>query len=833
RIARREMRAGFGGFRILIAGLALGVAAIAAIGSMNEAVVLGLKGESRKLLGGDVDLRLHNRPAGFQEMAFLESTSRKISRTMDMRAMAFPAKGGGGRRLVELKGVDENYPLTGTIELDRPLTINKALARENGTWGAVADANLLDRLGIAIGQRVRVGDAEFQIRARILSEPDRVASIIRFGPRLMVSYPALETTGLVQPGSQIHYHYRIELALDDFAAWIERLKAEFPTAGWRIRGTDQAAPGLQRFIERMTLFLAFAGMTALLVGGIGVANSVKSFVDGKSDTIATLKCLGASGGLVFRTYLYQVMALGFIGIAIGLVLGAIAPAAITMAMAGVFPIAPKVGLYPMPLIVAASFGLLTVLTFAVWPLGRAREVPAGALFRQRIQPSALKPRYSYRVFAGGCAAALAGLAIVSASDKYFAAWFVGGAFASLLVLRSGAALLIAAAGRLPRPPGAKWRLALANLHRPGISTADIFLSLGLGLSVLVAVVLIEGNLSHQINERLPEEAPAFFFVDIQPHQAGKFDQVVLSQPGTSNLQRAPSLRGRIVRIDGVPVDKAKISPATAWAVRGDRALTYAAKAPDHAEIVAGEWWPPDYRGEPVISLDAKLARGFGVGLGDTLTLNVLGREIEATITSLRQIDWRSLRFDFAIIFAPGALEGSPHTYIAAVQASRASEENVEKAVTETFKNISAIRVREALEAAARILEGIGVAVRATSMIAILSGALVLGGAIAAGQRLRIHDCVVFKVLGATRPVILQSLVIEFCVLGIATGLTAAAIGTTIAWAVIRFLMHAPWIFLPGVVAATLIACLALTIVAGFAGTWRALGEKASVHLRNE
>ncbi|MDH5750012.1 MAG: FtsX-like permease family protein, partial [Rhodospirillales bacterium] len=478
--------------------------------------------------------------------------------------------------------------------------------------------------------------------------------------------------------------------------------------------------------------------------------------------------------------------------------------------------------------------------FALLPLARARAVPAAALYRDRIAPQGLgrilnkrwRKQIAMLAAVGLGVGLLAALTILTASDKYFAVWFVGGAIATLLALRGGARLMQAAARRA-RPRNAAWRLVLANIHRPGTQAPGVVLALGLGLSVLVAVALIEGNLARQINERLPDEAPAFFFIDIQPDQVAGFDKAVTAVPGTRDLQRVPTLRGRIVRINGVAVEDVKISHDVSWAVRGDRALTYAAKPAETARITAGNWWPENYAGPPVISLDAGLARGFGIGIGDTLTLNVLGRDIRATIMSLREIDWRSLRFDFAIIFAPGTLEGAPHTHIAALKAERSSEAAVEAALAGPLANISAIRVREALEQAAGMLSGIGLGIRGTALITIFSGALVLAGAIAAGHRRRVYDAVVFKVLGARRRTIFKTFLMEYGVVGLATGVIASAIGTLTAWAVVVFLMRSDWVFLPGVAAITVLICIVLTVFAGFAGTWRALGRKPGPYLRNE
>ncbi|NQU56806.1 MAG: ABC transporter permease, partial [Rhodospirillales bacterium] len=684
RLARRELRAGLTGFRIFLACLGVGVAAIAAVGTISASVTGGLNNNAKNLLGGDVDLRFHNHPNSESQDRYLLENSETLSKTMELRAMATPVDGQGGERgrsLIELKGVDDAYPLSGEMALAPALTLDAALAKQaDGTFGAVADANLLKRLGLELGGRVRVGEATLSITAIIKSEPDRVASVLSFGPRLMVSMAALDGTDLIQPGSQVHYHTRVLLAAGtNDALWRENLDAKFPKAGWRVRAPNEAAPGIRRFIDRMTLFLSFVGLTALLVGGIGVTNAVSGYLDGKTATIATFKCVGAPGALVFKIYLIQIMILSLFGIAIGLIFGGVIPAIGLSALAGQLPVAPVIGFYPQPLALAAAFGLLTALTFAMWPLGRAREIPAATLFRDAVQPSDLKPGRAAMLAAIVGVVALTGLTIVTASDRHFSYWFVGGALLTVGLLRLGAALLVWWAARIRKPKNAELRLALANIHRPGSNAPSIVLSLGLGLSVLVAVALIQGNLSYQINERLPAEAPAFFFIDIQPGQVTAFDETVKSIAGTSGFRRMPSLRGRIVKIDGVAVEKVTVASGSQWAINGDRALTSSALPTEGSNIIEGAWWPEDYKGTPVISLDAGLAKGFGIGIGDTLTLNVLGREIEGTITSLREIDWRSLRFDFAIIFAPGPLEGAPPTHIAAVEAPAEIEEELEDA----------------------------------------------------------------------------------------------------------------------------------------------------------
>jgi putative ABC transport system permease protein len=376
------------------------------------------------------------------------------------------------------------------------------------------------------------------------------------------------------------------------------------------------------------------------------------------------------------------------------------------------------------------------------------------------------------------------------------------------------------------------RLALANLYRPGAPTAQIVLSLGIGLTVLVAVALVQGNIGRQIQERLPAAAPAFFFIDIQPAQLTGFEAIVRDISG-ARLEEVPMMRGRITRLNGVPVERAPVAPDARWALRSDRGLTYSAALPKGSQLAAGTWWPADYSGPPLISFDAALARGMALKIGDTLTVNLLGREITARIANLRNIDWERLGINFAIVFAPGILEHAPHTELAAVYLPQAEEENLVRRVTNAFPNISAIHVREALAAVSRVVGLIGGAVRLTALVTLLAGALVLGGAIAAGHRRRVYDAVVLKVLGATRGAILQSFVIEYGLLGLLAGVVAGGLGTIAAYLLVRHLMDTSWVFLPGPVLSTTVLAIILTLTLGFAGTWRALGVKPAPFLRNE
>ena len=842
RLARRELRGGLKGFRIFLACLTLGVTAIAGVGSVSDAVLTGLQRDGRILLGGDMDLRLTHVAADAEQLAFLESRA-EVSRVAEMRAMArgtaAPDSAGSARRvLVELRAVDSLYPLFGSAEVTPaegvPNDLEGALGKHDGHWGAVLDRSLLRRLDVAPGALVRVGDIDYRVAGVLEREPDRTSRAFTLGPTFMVAYDSLDETGLIQPGSLVQHHYRLRLGSGVTPeAMRTALTKGFPEAGWRIRDTTEAAPGIGRFITRLTLFLTLVGLTALLVGGVGVGNAVRSYLDGKTATIATLKCLGAPGRLIFQVYMAQILALALIGIVLGLVLGAAATYLAAGLLGDALGWRAELGIYPVPLATAAAFGLLTAVTFSLWPLARARSIAAASLFRDLIAPAPAKLAGStlpaLLVFGG----LLAALAIFTAADRRLAFYFVIGAIGALLLFRLTALGIIWAARHLPRPRRPGLRLAVANLYRPGAPTASVVMSLGLGLTVLVAIALIEGNLSRQVRQSLPEEAPGFYFIDIQPDQVTEFDALVEGFPGVTELQQVPMLRGRIAAVNGVPPSELEIPSDVQWVFRGDRGLTWMREARAVDKITAGEWWPADYDGPPLVSLHDEVGRALGIGPGDQLSINILGRNVDVTIANLREVDWSSLSINFVMIFSPGMLEQAPQSHIATVKADPEAEDALEIAVTDRFVNVSSIRVKEALEQVGELIAQIAVAVRAIAAVALVAGVLVLAGAVAAGHHRRVYDSVVLKVLGATRRSIAQAFLLEYGLLGLVTATIAAVIGTVAAWLVLTEVMKADFVFLPQAVLSTALIATAITVGFGFVGTWRALGQKAAPLLRNE
>jgi putative ABC transport system permease protein len=836
RLALRELRGGVRGFYVFIACLALGVMAIAAVGSLTGTLTEGLADQSRVILGGDVAFSLIQREVSPPERAFLAGRG-DLSVAATMRAMARTADGRAA--LVEVKAVDGAYPLYGSVTVEPAGDLATALARRGDAFGAVADPALLTRLNLQPGARVTIGTATFELGAVLTGEPDKLAGGIGFGPRLLMSREALTATGLIQPGSLVRWIYRVRLpeSAADVAQTIDAAKAHFPEAGWEIRSRDNAAPQLERNIERFSQYLTLVGLTALLIGGVGVANSARYFLDRKRNVMAILKSVGATGAHVVAVYFIEVLIVAAIGVVIGLAAGAVLPFGIAAAFGVISPLPLAPAIYPGQLALAAVYGLLTAAMFSLWQLGRAHDVPVAALFRDQVAPLRLMPRRRYVVAVAVIAAAFVVLAVTAAFDRRIAIIFIIAAAAVFGFLRVIASLVMIVASRVPRPQTTVLRLAISNIFRPGALTPTVVMSLGLGLALLVTILEIDANLSRQFAAVLPERAPSFFFIDIPSDAADQFDAVVHSATPRAKLERVPMLRGRIIGARGVRAEDLKPKPEAAWALQSDRGMTYTAELPAGSRLVAGEWWAPDYSGPPLVSLEKQIADGLGLKIGDDITVNVLGRNLTARIASLRAVDWNSLGINFVLVFSPTALRGAPHMEIATATypdggGTVGEETALLKAVLDALPGVTAVRVKDALDAVAAVVMNLVLAVRAASSITLISAIMVLGGALAAGHRHRVYDAVILKTLGATRLQLMSAYALEYLLLGAATVLFGVAAGSIAGWRIVTDLMTLPFHWQSGPSIAAAVIAVVITIAFGLIGTWPALGRKPAAVLRN-
>lgn len=838
RIALRDFRGGLRGFWIFLGCIALGVGAITGVGSVSLSLKDGLAREGRAILGGDVSLSLVQREASDPERMFLTRQGR-LSWVALLRAMA--RRGDGETALVEIKAVDRAYPLAGGVLLEPALPLAKALEKRDGAYGLAADPALFGRLDLAAGDHLTIGGARFELRAKLAAEPDRLAVGIRYGPSVLMSQEALRATGLLQPGALVKWLYRVALegapASDrQVQALTEAAKEKFPEAGWEIRTRGNISPQFSRNLDRFTEFLTLLGLTSLIVGGVGVANAVRGFVERKRQTIAALKSMGAAGSTVFVLMLTQTLLVAGAGVILGAAAGAALPFILTFLFGPVIPFPAAPALYPAAIGKGALYGFLTALTFSAGPLGRAHDVPVQALFRAGIEPDEAPLRQRYIVLTLAAALCLVLAILAFAPDQRLVLIYMGATLAAIFVLRAAALLIKACAKGAPRARCVALRLAIGNIHRPGALTPSVVLSLGLGVALLVALTLIDGNLRAELNGSIQKKTPSFFFLDIQNANAEAFVHFLQAHAPDGAIELVPMLRGRIVKLNDRPASAARPKQSVAWVLEGDRGITFAQSVPEGSAVTKGSWWPKDYDGPPLVSVDDEIAEGLGLAIGDELTVNVLGRDITAKIANMRKVNWRNYGINFVLVFSPNSLAGAPYSNLATLTfaggGDSAREASLLRATAQSFASITTIRVKDALDTLNALAGELALAIRGASSVAFLASILVLGGALAAGQHARVHDAAILKTLGATRAHLLQAYIYEYALIGLCTALFGVAAGGAAAFVIIRHVMDLDFTwFWPEALAAAAIA-VAFTIVIGLLGTFRILGRRPASYLRD-
>lgn len=836
-IALRELRSGAGGLTVFVLCIALGVAAVAAIGSLAASFNQALAQQGRMLIGGDISFELIHRQASDEERAALDALGR-VSSSASFRAMA--RSGASKSALVEVKAVDDAYPLYGEVSITRP---DHAGTPWRSAGVVLVERALLDRLNLDVGSPLTIGETTVTIGGILGEQPDRLADRLAYGPKLLMSTDTLARTGLVQPGSLIRWTYRVKLpearATDKEALAAARLgiEKEFPQSGFAITDWTDPAPSLRRDADRFTQFISFVGLTALLLGGIGVGNAIQSYMAKKREIIATFKCLGASSRLVLAVYLIQALLLAAIGIFIGLLIGALTPALLASLYADSLPIALAIEPHPVPLLTAALAGLLTMVLFVLWPLGQAASVSPAVLMRAHLTDERERSAWPFAAGSAAAGIALFALAIAASEERTITASISAGIVVSFALLTGYGLLMqrLAARRRRTKPPALA--LALASIGGPGSLARSVAVSLGLGLGLLVATALIYRSLLKEIESNIEVDAPAYYFLDVEESDVAAFGDTVKAIEPDAKLADAPMLRGRIVAVKGVPAEKVAADPDARWVLAGDRGLTYTDTIPPSSSIVEGTWWPKGYSGPPLVSFDDELAKGLGLKLGDSITVNILGRNVDAKIASLRKINWESLAINFVMVFSPNTLEGAPHRALTTLEFPKGSdparEGKVIQALSERFPLVTAIKVGDIVAAAKELLGKVMTAIGATAGVTLLIGAAVLAGAVAAGQQQRKYLAVLYKTLGATRGRIIRAELLEFGLLGIATAALSLLIATLTAWALCRWAFEVEFVFSARAAAETVLLSLALVLAVGVIATWRVLSAKAAPYLRAE
>ncbi|MEL6170143.1 MAG: FtsX-like permease family protein [Pseudomonadota bacterium] len=834
RIARRELRGGLKGFRVFLACLALGVAAIAGVGSVRDAIQTGIASEGATILGGDAKLTFTYRYADPEERAWIEGASDRVSEVVDFRSMAVVGAGQSAERgLTQIKAVDGEYPIYGAPILAPDIPLADVFAGDGDLPGAAMDPVLIERLGLSIGEVFRLGTQDFVLMSALVREPDSATGGFALGPRTLVQTAALDNAGLLAPGTLFETEYRLALSESaNLDALSEAAETALSGSGVRWQDRRNGAPGVTEFVDRLASFLVLVGLAGLAVGGVGVAAAVRAYLWEKTAVIAVLKTLGAESRTVFQTYLLQIGALALIGILVGVALGGVIPVLFEPVIAARLPLPVDIRIYPAALAEAALYGALATMVFTMWPLARTEDVRATTLFRDQALGIRRLPRSIWIVLTVGALVVLVAVAALLSGLIALTVWTalgLLGAFAALLLAAMGVRRL---AGRLARskafrgPTGL--RHALGSVGGPGGEATSVVLSLGLGLTVLATIGQIDANLRGAIARDLPEVAPSFFVVDIQTDQLQPLRDFLGSDDRVTDVQSAPMLRGIITRING---EEARSVAGDHWVLEGDRGITYSTAQPENAVVTDGAWWPEDYAGPPLVSFASEEGAELGLELGDLLTINVLGRDIVAEVANFREVDFSTAGIGFILSMNASALAGAPHSHIATIYGDASADAAILRGVSETFPNVTAIRVRDAIDRVSEILAGIAAAVTYGALATLVTGAVVLVGTAAAGERARTYEAAILKTLGASRGDILVNFALRSAILGAAAGFVAVVAGMAAGWGVMTFVMETDYIFEPVSALAIVLGGLLLTLLAGVVFAWRPLAARPATVLR--
>ena len=838
RLAIRDLRSSLPSFAIFIGCIALGVMVITGVGALSDALRGGLATQGKTLLGGDVTFARSHARAVEAERARLSGLGR-LSETGTLRTMARKVDG-SEQALAELKAVDSSYPLVGAVTLEGAAGVAQAL--QSGLDAAV-EPLLLERLGLKVGDQMTVGQATLTVRAKLLAEPDGVADRSTFGPRVLVSIATLEKTGLDQPGSLIRWRYAVDLAngavqtpaaLKDVR---EQVKRDLPEAGFTSADRFDPSPQLSRSLERLRQFLTLIGLTSLLVGGVGVANAVATFIDKRRKVIAIMKSVGAPSHVIRQIFLTQILCVAAIGVGIGLVLGYFVPIVLAGTLSAKLPFEIRFQVTAFSVVTAIIYGLLVAVLFTLWPLGRAERVPPSVLFRDDVSGDHTRPKPVIIWATAITGALLLAFTVLSSDAKLIALSFCAGLAVIFSVFYGVGLLIPKIARRLPRSTTPEVALAIGSIGAPGGLASSVVLSLGMGLSLLVAVALVDSSLVAELTGRLPQKAPAYFVLDLAKSDQQAFETLVEKELPGSTLEMAPMMRGRIVSIKGSPAESIKLPPEAAWVLSGDRGLTFSTALPEGSTLVEGDWWPANWAGEPLVSFEADLAKKLGLAIGDSVTVNVLGRNLTARVSNLRKVEWDNLTLNFVMVFSPNALQAAPYKLLATITLPKAAtveqEVALAKSMGKVFPAITPIRVKDAIAQFNVILDKVLTAVRVAGSVTLVSGALVLAGALATAQRRRILDAVILKAIGVTRRRILVSHVVEYGLLALIAAVFALGLGSLAAWITVHQVMNVAFSFSWAAAAQALGLAFVLVALFGGLGTLAVLRAPVVPYLKSE
>ena len=848
RVAIVDLRGDLRRFGILLSCLALGVGTIAGVSSVGAALQEAILRNANTLMGGDLQVVRADRRADAAELDYIKSLG-VVSETISSNSRADAVDDSGNTVFLDIYAVDGNYPLYGNVTSPQLTDGQKPadlLALKDGVYGAIVDPVILDRLGIDVGGHFRVNQTEFEVRGLLGSLPNGALRGFHLGLTAVMSIEAQQAnpnTRAPLPGLLTQYSYKVKLNEGDYRVHQPIVTAHFASdPQWKVQSPYDAAGDLSRLYDLFVRFLLIVGLSALLVGGIGISNAVSAYIGERQRAIATLRSLGATGPRIMVHFFTQIGLLSLVGIVIGLVIGAALTAAALPVLGRILAVDLPPSVHFPSLATALGFGILAAFAFSYLPLTNARKMRPAMLFRTvgtSVQSLKAREYVELGVLLPLIVAGLLifGLAYLTTRDFGLVFWYSIGVIVAFLLLRFAGVALQLVLRLMPALPSTTWRNAFRGIHRPGSPAPVVIMSLGLGLAMLLVIVILTANVRNQLTGQVTKDAPTFVATDLFDDEVIALDEFLEATGYVTDYRYSPMIRATVSKIKGVSTDELRDNKSLGGEAQyfigtQEILMTWSDVMPDNSTLVEGEWWPEGYEGPAMASLKDDIAQSLGIKPGDTIELTLFGESIEVKVANLRDFQFQS-GLNFMVTATPGTFADFPGTNLATIKAAEGKEKDLERALAREYPDITFIPVGEALNQAAEILGQLSVAVNIVGGLAVINGLLVLAGTMAAGRKQRESDAVVNKVLGSTRGNVVRTFALEYALLGTFAAALATAVGIAGAYMIIKLAgMDVGFGVDPVLILGVLIGSVLLTIVTGAATTWSALSTRPAQYLRS-
>ena len=787
KLSIKELRGSFNEFKIVITSIFLGVFIISAVGSLSENLKFEINDQRSELLGGSFELSTTYQKFPQKIKRWLE-VNGKTSEVIELRTMLSSNKNSiGKRRLVELKAVDENWPLVGNISIKPEQSLNQSINNTNFN-GVLIDKNVKNQLNLNLGDMLNLGDSKIIIKGILKKEPDRMFSFATFGSRVLLSIKTLQKTNLIIPGSLVKY--KIKFIPNEKNINLSYLSKLVEGTNISIRDVNSSTNNFNNFIERTSLFISMVGLITLLISGIGISNGVKGYIIKKIKNIAILKSLGAKNTQVFLIYLFQVMVIFLLSIIPALLAGISIPFILSPIISSELFDTFQARIFLQPIIISFSFGLIVCLLFTIIPIARTYEIKPIQLIRYSAHNIHNQNSKNIKVFIIFLICLLCYLTVIMTNDIKLSVYIFTSIVISFIILSVFTNLYFYILKKINFKIGSLSELVRKSIISKNSFSKAIVVSFSIGLSLLISLNIIEESLDNKISKTINQEAPNHFLIDIQPNQIETIKKIASASKDVLFLNSQPMLRGRITEINDIKVENLKVNKDVQWVLKRDRAFSWTNERPENSKLISGEWWKKDYNGPLLVSIGDKIAKGMNLKIGDNIRFNILGRNFEAKIFNTREIIWENMNINFIFVLSESNLQNAPHTWIASSTSNNKEINNefIEKVVNQ-FSNISSISIEESYKAIKSILKLLIIIINSIAFITLLSGVIVLAGILDVSKKDKLYEIAIFKILGASPKKISLLWLYEYLIIGLMASLISLLIGCVVSFILLDFVFN--------------------------------------------